>query len=87
MPLYNYKCSCGNEFEAFEKMDHSAFSKCPHCGSNGNQTICRRPAAVHDFKLGWFEHIAPDPVYVKSKKHLKELCNRYDCYAPGVLDQ
>lgn len=27
-----------------------------------------------------------EPVYAKSKKHMKELCNRYECYAPGVLD-
>jgi putative FmdB family regulatory protein len=87
MPLYNYQCSCGNEFESFNKIDDRALAKCEICGNLAEQTLSRRPAAVHNFKLGWFEHIAPDPVYAKSKKHLKELCNRYDCYAPGVLDQ
>lgn len=86
MPIYNYRCSCSHEFEAFEKMDDRALSTCPKCNLMAEQTISRRAPAVHGFKYGVFEHITDEPVYVKSKKHLKELCNRYDCYAPGVLD-
>ncbi len=86
MPLYNYICPNLHEFEAVERMDNRALCKCPKCGSMAKQTISRRPAAVLAFRFGDFEHIAPETVYVKSKKHMKELCNRYDCYAPGVID-
>lgn len=86
MPLYNYICSKKHEFEAVVSMENRALCKCPKCGTMANQTISRRPAAVHGFKYGEFEDIALEPVYAKSKKHLRELCNRYDCYAPGVLD-
>lgn len=86
MPLYNYKCSKGHCFEAINSIKNHALHKCGACGSIAKQTISRRPAAVHGFKFGIFEDIALEPVYVKGKKHMKELCNRYDCYAPGVMD-
>ena len=86
MPLYNYKCPKGHEFEAINCMVNRALCKCPKCNRMAKQTISRRPAAVHGFKFGWFEDMDLEPVYAKNKKHMKELCNRYECYAPGVLD-
>lgn len=86
MPLYNYKCSKKHEFEAINSIKNRAFSKCPNCGIMAKKIMSGRPPAVHNFKYGWFEHIDINPIYVKSKKHMKELCNRYECYAPGVLD-
>lgn len=85
MPIYTYECKkCQAVFEAFNSIASRKQSQCPKCGENGDLTI-GRPAAVHGFKLGWFEHIAHEPVYIKSKKHLKEECERRGCYAPGVL--
>ena len=86
MPLYNYICPKNHEFEAINSMKNRALSKCGQCGRMAKQTVSRRPAAVHGFKFGWFEDMDLKPVYAKNKKHMKELCNRYDCYAPGVLD-
>ena len=86
MPLYNYKCPKGHEFEAINSIKNRALSQCGECGRMAKQTISRRPAAVHRFKFGVFEDMTLEPVYAKSKKHMRELCNRYECYAPGVLD-
>lgn len=87
MPLYNYLCpACSHSFEAINKMAHRACNKCPKCNNMAKQTVSRRPASIIPFKYGDFEHIDINPVYVKSKKHMKELCNRFECYAPGVLD-
>ncbi len=86
MPFYNYICPKKHEFEAINRMANRALCKCPKCGSMAKQTISRRPAAVHGFKFGWFEDMDLEPVYAKNKKHMKELCDRYGCYAPGVLD-
>ncbi len=86
MPLYNYLCSKGHKFEAANQMKNRAFSPCPNCGKMAKQTISRRPAAVHGFKFGMFEHIADKPIYVKGKKHMQVLCDENECYAPGVLD-
>ena len=86
MPIYNYICPNLHEFEAINTMENRAFSKCGNCGRIAKQTVSRRAVAVHGFKFGVFEHLTHEPVYVKNKKHMKELCERYECYAPGVLD-
>ena len=85
MPLYTYQClNCDRTFEAFSTIDDRKFSECAGCESIAELTI-GRPAAVHDFALGWFEHLAHEPIYIKSRKQLKEECNRRGCYAPGIL--
>ena len=87
MPLYNYSCpDCNHNFEVINKICDRGCNRCLKCGNMARQAISRKPAAVHGFKLGWFEHIDIKPVYAKSKKHLRELCDQYDSYAPGVLD-
>ncbi len=86
MPSYNYICKPCGEFTTFRSMANRAFAKCPNCERIAKQTVCSRPPAVHGFKYGMFEDIAPEPVFIRGKRHLREVCNRYDCYAPGVLD-
>jgi len=84
MPMYDYKCNgCGATFEAFNRIDERHEQRCS-CGEQAK--IAFSAPAVHGFKCGWFRDIAPDPVYARSKKELKELCKKHDCYAPGVLD-
>jgi len=83
MPLYNYKCdACKHGFESYSTISRRKKAKC-RCGKTADQVLVSRPAAVHSFKLGWFEHIGPDPIYVKNKKQLREECNRHGCYAKG----
>lgn len=86
MPSYSYKCGCGAKFDAFRPMSDRHEAPCPKCGGTAQQALSRLAPAVHGFKFGWFEHMAREPVYAKSKKHMKELCDQHDCYAPGVLD-
>jgi putative FmdB family regulatory protein len=86
MPTYNYQCTgCELEFTEIRSMNERALTSCPECGNKAEQTLSR-PRAVHGFKYGWFEHMALEPVYAKSKRHLKELCNQHGCRAVGVLD-
>ena len=86
MPLYSYECtSCEHQFEAYNSIDDRKSHGCTECGKHANLILSRKPPAVHGFALGWFEHIAEEPIYIKNKKHLKEVCNQHDCYAPGVL--
>ena len=86
MPLYNYICPEGHCFEAINTMATRALQKCNKCSRMAKQTISRRPAAVHSFKFGQFEHLASEPIYVKGKRHMQVLCDEHECYAPGVLD-
>ncbi len=85
MPLYNYKCSNGHEFEEFNSIADRATHSCEQCNKVAEQTVSTGGAS-HSFKLGEFEHIASEPVYVKRKSQLKALCRQHKCYAPGVLD-
>jgi putative FmdB family regulatory protein len=84
MPNYSYRCRCGNTFNAFKPMVERHTAECPACGDAAAQTICHTPPNLVDFKYGWFEHIAPEPVYARSKKELRSLCERHNCYATGV---
>lgn len=88
MPTYSYLCPCGEQFEAINTIAERSTNPCPACGREAEITVAARPPYVQGFdnRLGWFEHIARDPVYAKSKKHLRELCNQHECEAPGVLD-
>ena len=86
MPYYNYICPSGHKFEAPNTIKNRALHGCSKCNRMAQQTISRRPAAVQRFKFGWFEHLEKDPVYVKSKRHMQDLCEKNKVYAPGVLD-
>lgn len=86
MPNYNYHCECGNEFEAFNRIADRATASCPSCRALAKQALSRRPAAAHDFKYGFFEHMSEKGEYARNRQELRELCRRHECYAPGVLD-
>ena len=86
MPAYTYECSKGHQFVELRSIRlRASKATCGICKGAAKQIVAFAPA-VHRFKLGYMEHIEREPVYVKSKKHLRELCNRNECYAPGILD-
>lgn len=86
MPSYNYICKTHGNFTMYNSMADRAFAQCPNCAKMAEQTVCSRPAAVHEFNLGEFHDIDLVPVYARNKKELRSLCERFDCYAPGALD-
>lgn len=73
MPLHDFSCEgCGDTFERFSKMDAIPdFLACP-CGGRAK----RMPAKtnVYLFPEGWTENLGDEPVYIKSKKNLREEC-------------
>lgn len=44
-----------------------------------NQRNEPKAPAIHIFKEGFYEHIAPEPIYVKSKKQLREETRSRGC--------
>ncbi len=83
MPLYDYEClRCGEAFEAFRRIEEREYALCPKCGFIAEQVLKQ---AKRDFTHrieGWWRDISPEgPVYVRSKRHLKELCKRHGVYA------
>lgn len=85
MPLYNYECSCGREFQEWASIEERKNVRC-ECGKVAKQTICAPRVHKFDVQLGEFEHITKDTVYAGSKQELKDLCKKHECYAPGILD-
>ena len=70
MPLYQVKChKCSKEFEKFAKVDDRNDIKC-ECG--GETNILIQPIVSHIFKPFFHPNLDKKPVYIKSKKHLKE---------------
>jgi len=39
VPTYDYKCSCGHEFEEFQSINSEPKSICPKCGSEAPRII------------------------------------------------
>lgn len=38
----------------------------------------KRVSHKKDWVEGWWENIAPEPIYIRDKYHLKEVCNKYN---------
>ena len=75
MPRYDYLClECSNEFEAYAKVAERLDTRCP-CG--GQTKILISAPALALFEGGWFEHIAPDPIYCSTPQELREACDKH----------
>lgn len=81
MPLYDYQCQqCGNEFEEVMPISGRETAPCPNCASIAKQVI--KSSKPHIFQPFWHENFDVNPVYVESKKHWRQLCEKYNVYAP-----
>lgn len=79
MPLYDFQCLvCSKEFEGVSTIEGRTEVKC-ECGGATKRLIVG--STTHIFKAGWWEDIAKEPIYISSKKQLREECEKHDCYA------
>ena len=82
MPIYQYKCKkCNKIFDEFSTIEDRNKVKCK-CG--GDAIIWfggLKAVAIQVWKPYWEENITHQPVLVKSKQHLKQLCKENDCIA------
>ena len=77
MPNYVYRCDkCGKELEAFHSIDDRYNQKCPECLRY--MEIMIKPTVLQVFKPFWHPNLTSKPVWVKSRKHLKELDRKYN---------
>ena len=79
MPLHDYLCkSCDRtQLDVLTKHSDPESPKCPHCGTPMQRKVCApRPVL---FREGFYEHIAPEPIYVKSRRELKRVCAEHNC--------
>lgn len=72
MPTYKVRCrKCNKVFEAVARIAERNKIKC-ECG--GDITIVISLPFVSIFKPDWYEHIAENPIYITSKKQLRQEC-------------
>ncbi len=84
MPLYDFKClDCDKEFEELSKIAERKNVRC-ECGGSTKQLLSSPRGYM--FPTGWWEHLSKDGENVRGKEHLRSLCKRHECYAPGILD-
>lgn len=86
MPLYDLKCTrCEHEFEAYSKINEREEVRCLKCKGACEVLITKSPPHRDWFRPHWNENIDYEPVYVRSKQHLKDLClkNNLTCRALG----
>jgi len=72
MPTYDYKCTCGKKFEAYNTVDDRKISICPKCSGIAKLvfSFCNN---IQIFKEYWDEHITGDPIYITGKKQKQAL--------------
>lgn len=82
MPLYDYVCNrCGKEFEQVAKIADREATKCS-CG--GSCRILISSTRRDWFRPGYWRDFAETPIYVESKRHLKDLCKKYGVYSRAL---
>lgn len=75
MPLYSFKCrSCEKESELQLPMEKS--SSKPKCECGKRMTRMLSNTGKDDFVPGMFDNIEHDPVYIGSRKELKDVLRR-----------
>jgi putative FmdB family regulatory protein len=52
MPIYEYRCRNGHEFEVFQSMSEDPVSRCPECGAPVERVF--HPVAVHFKGSGFY---------------------------------
>jgi putative FmdB family regulatory protein len=52
MPIYEYRCRNGHEFEVFQSMAEDPVSRCPECGAPVERVF--HPVAVHFKGSGFY---------------------------------
>lgn len=72
MPIYDFQCQdCYNVEEHIAGVEERQ-RLCVKCGGTMNRLISAAP--YHKFKEGYWEHLDAEPIYIKSKRQLKEEC-------------
>ena len=77
MPNYVYKCPrCDKKLEEYHSVKDRHNQLCPDC--NDKMDIMIQPTTFHIFEPYWHPNLTSKPIWVESKKHLKELDKKYN---------
>ena len=81
MILYEYKCkACGEVFERTKAIKDRSSHPCPVCGADSKKTMGASKVDAL-FKPGWFNNIAPVPVYLENREQFTNVAGMMGNYA------
>ena len=91
MPLYDLKCeNCKSEYEGvFTVKDIETYGQrlpCKLCGMPAARVLITNYHNEDWFKPHWNEHFDVEPQWVRSRNHLKELCDKYGMVSNALGD-
>lgn len=76
MPLYDFSCTnCGPVKDVFAKMEDMEVP-CPKCGEDMQRLFSPTRNIIADLEPYLDENLGHTPVYVKSKRHKRDLLKR-----------
>ena len=85
MPLYDFKCEgCGTVEERLVSYEEREKQRCK-CG-HPMRVDWSRGFNYIPFKEGWYEHITDKPLYIRSKRELREACEKHGCESVYLMD-
>jgi len=86
MPLYDMKClNCGKEQEKFCSVVELHRQECSECG--GRLKVLITNSHNQDwFHPHWNEHFTGEPIWVRTRGHLKELCLKHNVTSRALGD-
>ena len=91
VPIFDYRCPlCTTESRDVLVVKDEDVPSCrtPECPLSDRPMtkVFLSAAKVHDFKEGWYEHIDSQPIYISSKKQLREETEKRGQYSEYARD-
>ena len=88
MPLYDLKCSSCNAVEeryiSLSDLDND--QSCIKCGADMNRIIGRDVNVAGDLEPYVEYNLGHEPVYIKSRRHLDDICKKEGVYPKSGKD-
>ena len=86
MPRYGYRCEeCKNGWDEFKSMEENNDTNCPKCGKKAVRDYSKSTTRFFPFKPMWYTDICEKPLWIESKKQLKEECDKHGVIACRLL--
>ena len=84
MPSYDFRCdSCDREVVRVCRIAERNGQVCEECGKPLTRLFTM--AKVHTFRPDWYEDICETPLYITSKRQLKEACDKHGVRAVALM--
>ena len=83
--IYEYKCEkCRHSWESYRRYEERNSERCSLCGELAIKLLSNTKDVL-EFTPAWFNDICEEPIYITSKKQLRDECKRHNVLAARLL--